>query len=209
MGLVKGRVGEALLLNLRLQSETAGLFPQVTITNDAGVTVTVIDMTDVGGGLYQAEWASPTLGQFEAGYLTYTDAAHTTRSKDLPGGDDILITDASADAGLVWDRQQADHVTDGSFGQAMALVAGHAGKNAVLDGGAGVPNVPHNGNNNLTTCRLRVFATAAEASAATLGAADGADGEILRSTFDSTNYVSGSLTAVPEVLANFVRTVST
>lgn len=208
MGLVRGRVGEALLLNLRLQSETAGLFPQVTLTDDTGATVTTIDMTDIGGGLYQAEWASPTLGQFEAGYLTYTDAAHTTRSNDLAGGDDVLITDASADAGLVWERQQADHVTDGSFGQAMALVAGHAGKNAVLDGGPGQPNVPHNVSNNLISCRLRVFATAAQAAAATLGAADGADGEILRTTFDSANYVAGSLTATPQVLANFLRTVA-
>ena len=39
-GLVKGFVGEPLLLNLRLVSRNTGKFPQVVITDDAGVTVT-------------------------------------------------------------------------------------------------------------------------------------------------------------------------
>lgn len=207
-------VGEPLLLNLRLSSEIAGLFPQVTITDATGtVAAGPIDMGDEGGGLYQATWTPTTVGQYEAGYLTFSDAAHTTRTIDKATSDDVVVSDRAADlsaiTGGVWEELASAHTVDGTMGALQVVSGGHAGANAVLDGGAGSPNIPHNTNNNLTTCRLRIFATAVDASSATLGAADGADGEIMRATFDATNYVPGSLSAVPELLANFLRTVST
>lgn len=205
-------VGEPLLLNLRLASEVAGRFPQVTIRDSSGTTVAgPLNMTDQGGGLYQAIWVSPVLGQYEAGYLTYTDAGHTTRSIDEPASDDIFVSDAAADvadiADAVWEEAAADHVTDGTMGVLQVAAGGHAGANSVLDGGAGVPNIPHNSNNNLTSARLRIFANKAAADAATLGAADGADGEIIRLNFDVANYTNGTTTAVPEILINALRTL--
>ena len=64
------------------------------------------------------------------------------------------------------------------------------------------------GNNNLTAARLRLFASKAAADAATLGAADGADSEILRLNIDSASYAAGNATPALEVLTDMRRTSS-
>lgn len=207
-----GDVGQSILLELQLEDEAAGLFPQVTIYTDGGaVEAGPLDLADRGGGLYQVSWTA-TEGQFSARFLTFSDAAHTTRTNHEPGLSHLEITDRDAAnvaiAGAVWDEDKGAHVLPGSFGEATIAAAGHAGLHCVLDGGDGLPNIPHNTNNNMTSARLRIFATAADAAAATMGAADGADGEILRLFFDSATYNAGNATASPEVLANFLRTSS-
>jgi len=210
--MLSGFVSEPLLLEVQLANEQAGLFPFVTIYDEAGASVAGFLLSDRGGGLYQVEWPLPTLGQFTARFLTYSDLALTVRTNDEPGIADIRIEDRAADnaliAGAVWDVQRAAHVASGSFGEGVIAAAGHAGLHSVIDGGAGVPNVPHNTNNNLISSRLRIFPSKALADAATMGAADAADGEILRLFFDNASYTAGNAAATVQILTNFVRTSS-
>ena len=166
-------------------------------------------MFDRGAGLYQVNWTA-TLGQFSAKYLTYIDAGHTTQANYEPALSRVRILDAETEAQRVWLVEMADVVAAGTQGEALAAVAGHAGRNTVLDGGAGIADVVHDvTNNQLQSARLRVFATKAAADAATLGAADGADGELFRLVFDVANYIAAP-TSSPnnDVLQNARRTLT-
>lgn len=58
--------------------------------------------------------------------------------------------------------------------------------NSVTDGGAGAASIVYDSGKRLTSARVRVFASAAAANAAVLGAANGADGEIARYTLTAT-----------------------
>jgi hypothetical protein len=107
----------------------------------------------------------------------------------------------------VWDAAKTGHIGAGTLGEAMALAAAHAGVDVVLDGGAGFAAVQVDPDNNLTGARLRAFASSILATAATLGAADGADGEFKR--FDVTaNYVNGNATPTVKVLTDMLRTTT-
>jgi hypothetical protein len=208
---MQGYTGEALLLELQLADEVAGLFPRVTIYSSAGaIQAGPIDLADRGGGLYQVEWLVPVAGQFSARYLTYSDALHTTRTMHEPGLDSVRIDDRALDAvviaAAVWDAAMAAHSTDGSFGLALISAANDAGVFVLWDGGAGTPNASYNANNNLTSGRSRIFPNLAARDAATPGAADGADGEIKAFFWDEATYTPASTVGVvPELLRQFKR----
>lgn len=198
--------GDLALFTMTVEDGNTGLFPRVRVYDDAGAFVQAVDLSHVGFGKYQAPAnATLPLGKYGLLFLVYTDAGHTVLSADYAQGDgQVTVIKATADD--VWDEAIADHVLIGSTGEALLATAGHAGLHGVLDGGSGSPAIPHNTNNNLTTCRLRIFATKALADASTLGASDDADGELLRLNVDLANYMAGSLTAVPEVLTSIRRT---
>ena len=63
----------------------------------------------------------------------------------------------------------------------------------VIDGGPGKTDLVKDSAGMLLTGRVRIFATAAAASAATLGAANDADGEIARSDLNATAATAGQL----------------
>lgn len=79
----------------------------------------------------------------------------------------------------------------GSLGAAIQVVLGISGKaNAVWD------NFSYNASTQfLDSCRVRIFATSGAASAATPGAADGADGEIFR--INLTSNPDGTFPGLP------------
>lgn len=107
----------------------------------------------------------------------------------------------------VWDSLKTSHISAGSLGEALALAAAHAGVDVVLDGGSGNASIQHDADNNLTAARLRAFASSGLASAATLGAADGADGEFRK--FDiAASYTNGNASPTIKVLTDMVRVTS-
>ena len=104
----------------------------------------------------------------------------------------------AAIADAVWDEPLSGHITAGTTGAALAVVLGVAGKtnirwdNAVYSPATGF----------LASIRLRVFASAGAASAATPGAADGADGEIFR--IDHTANPDGTFATLPADILNLL-----
>ena len=97
--------------------------------------------------------------------LDNLDAASST----LATSSALATVDANVDSLLV--RLGADDV---------AIVKGLLLGNYVLDGGSGSTSAQYDTNGVMTAGRVRVFASSAAASGATLGAANGADSEIAR-----------------------------
>lgn len=86
-----------------------------------------------------------------------------------------------------------DHVaTAGSLAEAIAVVRG-ARTAYVLDGGDGQANVTLDAQGLMTSGRIRLFSTPALAGSATLGAADGADGELAAIDLTATAAAAGQL----------------
>ena len=90
-------------------------------------------------------------------------------SSTLATSSALATVDANVDSLLV--RLGADDV---------AIVKGLLLGNYVLDGGSGNTSAQYDSNGVMTAGRVRVFASSAAASGATLGAANGADSEIAR-----------------------------
>ena len=103
---------------------------------------------------------------------------------------------ASAIADSVLEELVLDHHTvAGSLAEYLVKAVGVAQENTVIDGGAGAAEIVYDTTPFALTSRLRIFATPAEATAATPGAADGADGEIARVTYTGTPH--GTYAALP------------
>jgi len=159
-----------------------------------------------GGGLTQQDvrdsmLLSPTAGAPAAGSV---DEHLDTIESDIGTLNNLSAADVE---NAVWDAAKTGHIAAGSLGEAVTLAAAHAGVDVVLDGGAGFASVQIDADNNLIGARLRAFGSSALANAATLGAADGADGELKR--FDVTaNYVNGNATPTVKVLTDMVRVVT-
>lgn len=199
------------LLELSLADGDATKFPRARIYNSAGTEQTgapfnsPVDLSHVANGLYQATTtAAAAAGKFSVHYVTYQDAGHTTVSNKFARvGEDLRVVTPIANQ--VFDAPSASHVVVGSIGEALIFMAGNAGKHSLLDGGSGFANVQQSSNNQLTSARLRIFASAAARAAATPGAADGADGELKR--IDMTgSYVAGNQSPPSiDVLQRFAR----
>lgn len=86
----------------------------------------------------------------------------------------------------------SSYAVPGSLAEALLILRGGRLYH-VLDGGDGSPNVTLDAQGLMTHGRLRIFLTAAAAAAATMGAADDADGEIASTTFDTTAAVAGKI----------------
>lgn len=108
-----------------------------------------------------------------------------TEIEDLPT--------AAAIADAVLTEVVNDHVaTTGSLAEAIGIVRGFRVA-YVLDGGSGITNVVLDSQGLMTAGRVRVFSTPALATAATLGAVDGADGELANINLVATAAVAGQL----------------
>lgn len=176
--MILGVVGQPLLLDLVLADEAAGLFPQVTVFDDAGAVQTgPLDLADRGGGLYQVEWAVPVAGQFSAVFLTYTDAAHTIKAEYEAGLSHIRIETWESVADAVLDADVQDHLNAGSVGEAILLAAGHAGLYVRDDA------LTYDAEDRPLTFRRRIFPNEATAIASTPGATG--EGEIVTLLVDA------------------------
>ncbi len=191
-------IGSNYTVTSSLKDGTTGAIRTLTVFNGAAVVQGPTVMTDRGSGRYDYTAASPaTAGYYQL--LIETPGFETVS--------DVLLVSADF-ASQILDEALSGHVTIGTVGEALAAAAGHAGLRVVLDGGPGVPNIPHSSDNQLTTARLRVFATDAAVAAATMGALDGADGELLRLNVDVASYQPGNANASPAILTNMRRSRS-
>lgn len=174
--------------------------------------VTAASMTEIGLGLYFYDF---TVG---AGYSETSDFAfradgsatlgNTDRYKfggnvvPIPSDDNfsVRVTAAGLEADATASIADAvllelvnDHAaTAGSVAETLAILRGFRVA-YVLDGGAGSPTITLDSEGLLTAGRIRVFSTPAAASAATLGAADGADGELSNINLVGTAATAGQL----------------
>jgi hypothetical protein len=210
---IVGAEGGNIILSLKAENRQAGLFPQAAVYDDAGAQIagSPFNLSDGGNGRYSLTIPTPgVVGEvYEVDFTIFTDAGYTTIATGLghPGGDIIYVIDTDTmSAVTMWTLAKSGNAPPGSFGEALVAAAGHAGLHAVLDGGVGFPNIQVNGNNNLTQARLRIFEDKAAADAATLGAADGADSELLRLFIDLADYAAGAAAPTIQVLANMRRT---
>jgi len=85
-----------------------------------------------------------------------------------------------------------------SLNAELAVVRGQFDR-YVIDGGPGQTAIIKDAAGMLLTGRVRIFATAADAAAATLGAADDDDGEIARSDLTAVAAVPGALDSMRQV----------
>lgn len=171
----------------------------------AAIQADIAALNDLSQADVQAAMTAQGYTVGRAANLDNMDATISSIAAAIAALNDL---DAASVTAAVWDAAKSAHVLSGSFGEAMVAAAGHAGLHCVLDGGSGAASLPHDSNNQLTAARLRIFADKATADAATLGAADGADGELIRLFIDSAIYNAGSLAAVPTVLAALRRTAA-
>ena len=177
--MILGVVSQPVLLTLVLADEAAGFFPQVTVYDDTGAIDTgPIDMSDRGGGLYQATiTASATAGDFSAVFLTYQDALHTTRSEHEAATEQLRIEDWQAVTDAVLDESLSAHLGAGSVGEALLAAFGDAGGHVRDDA------LTYDGNSRPLTLRRRIFASAAAAAASTPGSTG--EGEIMTITISA------------------------
>lgn len=185
-----------------LQPTTAGRTLDVSAGGAAGV-----DLANVEG-------QGTTLNLTATTIKTATDVETDTQDIQsrlpaaLVGGrmdadvGNVQATPLADVADVVLDELLAGHVVSGSLGAAISDIlsgvtltyalalqtAGLLHLNSKIDGGAGQPAVQYTGD-VATGARLRVFASKTDADNSVAGAADDADGEILR--FDVVATVSG------------------
>jgi hypothetical protein len=115
-----------------------------------------------------------TTASFAAGAI---DAAAI--AADAIGSSELAATAVAEIADAIWDEATSGHVAAGSFGLMVAVLKGLSQGNVVIDGGAGVVSGPtYDAAGMLTVGRIRVFASGADALAASAGAAADADSEI-------------------------------
>jgi hypothetical protein len=139
-------------------------------------------------------------GLATAADLATAQAAITDVQTDV---DELQTTAASIDAktsALPSDPADASDVAAAiaTLTAKLDIINGLHQRNSVLDGGAaaiggltGWPGVQYSATKELRAARRRVFANKADADAATLGAADDAEGEIARYVFTGTGTGTG------------------
>jgi len=178
--------------------------PAEVAASQAAIQADIAALNNLSSADIQAAMTAQGYTTPRASLLDNLDAAISSIATQIASLNDL---DASEVAAAVWSAAKTGHVISGSFGEALVASSGDAGLNTVLDGGPSLPDIPH-ADNNLTSARLRIFATANAATAATNGAPDGADGELLRLNFDLADYGDGSIATVPKILKNALRTSS-
>jgi hypothetical protein len=167
--------GQTVTLSLTLEDGTAaGVFPQATVYNPAGAPLGTVDLTHAAKGRWTGPFALPATtpgGIHKVHYAVYLDAAHTLLDP-LHGADE---EEFNTDFRAIFDELRANSGGAGSYGQALKVLLGITGKaNMRID------KTVYDVNGFLTSARIRIFETSALASAATVDAADGVDGELAR-----------------------------
>lgn len=139
-----------------------------------------------------------------AALLDFLDASVASRSSHSAADVDTQLSGVhgggsweggtpTAIATAVLEKVVNDHAaTAGSLAEAIAIVRGSRYA-YVLDGGAGNTNVTLDAQGLLTGGRIRLFTTPAAAAGATMGAADGANGELVAIDLTASAQAPGQL----------------
>jgi len=171
----------------------AGKFPRVDLCDKGGTSVTgATGFTDVGNGKYWATLPPLPAGVYSGFVHFFDDALYTLPTTGVTS--QFVCVMVKDTASLILDALYCDHVADGTIGQAIAGAGGYAGINSIVD------TTSHNVNNNQTLARRRVFANKADAVAAGMQNADGADGECLNIKMQDVTFSPGQANISAEVV---------
>lgn len=122
--------------------------------------------------------AIPFRSEIRAASWDDSDAVSAGATTEIQAG--IATATALADA------ETAILAATDALAAELIAIGGLLHRNAMIDGGSGQLGPSYDANGNLLTGRVRVFADQADLAAATLGAADDADGEVYRYTLTGT-----------------------
>lgn len=149
---VPASIGEPVTLLLVLEDGNTGMFPQAEIYDTGAVVpLDVIDLDHKAKGRYEATWTPSAVGSYSSLFITYADAGHIVESLVYTReGEQIFVTQS--------------HIDD--IAAKLIRVLGLVHENAFID------NTTYDSNCMLLTARLRIFATKAEAQAATDGGSE-------------------------------------
>jgi hypothetical protein len=149
---IPATVGDPVLLVEAMPDGNTGVYPQAEIYLPSGtVPVAVVDLNHQVKGRYEGSWIPSSAGAYSALFIVYADAAHTVESIVYTReAEQIFVSVADVD----------------DLAAMLVRVLGLVHENVFID------NTTYDPNCMLLTARLRLFATKADAQAATDGGSE-------------------------------------
>ncbi len=187
--------GESFPLTLTLEDGKTDRFPRAQMLDETGSPLgSPVDLTHRLNGTYTGTATAPaTAGQFPVNFTVYDDAGHTTVSPRYGRTDEtVVVASLASTAADVWDVLRTASVVPGSFGEAVKVLFGVAGKSNYR-----IDLMVYDPNGFLSSARLRVFPDAATAAASTKDAV-AAEGEI--ATITLTGSPDGTFSVLPSTV---------
>lgn len=149
---IPATVGDPVLLVEAMPDGNTGVYPQAEVYLPSGIVpVAVVDLNHQVKGRYEGSWTPTSVGSYSALFIVYADAAHTVES---------IVYTREAEQVFV----SASNVDD--LAAMLVRVLGLVHENVFID------NTTYDPNSMLLTARLRLFATKADAEAATDGGSE-------------------------------------
>lgn len=172
-----------------------GKVPCLTLKNtDTLATVGPIQGQDIGDGDYAFKFIAPiTEAEYIGQVIFYETIAKAVETPGAPRTSVCFVVEESL-ATQIWCLAKKGHTKPGTFGEAVAAAAAEAGLDSISD------QIPHDGFNNSTGRRIRVFDNPASVDAATIGAADDTQGECFTFYASEVRYVDGVVPPGPRQL---------
>lgn len=146
-------------LRMLLGDGSQVMYPTVAIYNSSDTLVSSASLTHIAAGMYGASVVLSTPGIYHAIYIAYSDSGHTTLANYDREGDEIEVTATLPNQ--ILESLLADHLTADTVGEAFSIMRGLLQQNFVLD------QPVFNSDGLLTSSRVRIFPTAADATAGT------------------------------------------
>lgn len=146
---IPATVGETVTLVEAMPDGSTTVFPQAEIYEPGGIVpIAVVDLDHQAKGRYEGSWVPSSVGAYSALFIVYVDAARTVES---------IVYTREAEQIFV----SASDVDD--LAAMLIRILGLVHENVFID------NTTYDPNSMLLTARIRLFATKAEAQAATYG----------------------------------------
>lgn len=149
---IPATVGSTVTLVEAMPDGNTGVYPQAEIYSPGGtIPLAVVDLDHQAKGRYEGSWIPSAVGSYAALFIVYADAARTVESiMYTREAEQIFVTASDVD----------------DLAAMLVRVLGLVHENVFID------NTTYDPNSMLLTARLRVFATKAEAQAATDGGSE-------------------------------------
>ncbi len=135
------------------------LYPRARLYDQDDTLLATVPLVHVAEGMYGADYTFTDEGHVFVIVTVYTDAGFTTPGDYDKEADEIEVT-ATIPAAIL-DALLEDHLVADSVGESLTLMRGLLQQNFVLD------QPVYNAAGLLTSSRIRIFPTAADATAGT------------------------------------------
>lgn len=182
----EGLVGSPVLVELVLDDRASGLYPRARVIDKTGAQVSpVLNLAEAPAwsGLYQAEWLTPSAGDFSVVFEVWMDAGYTIAADYDAAVEHLRVLDPDDAVDNILDAALAGHLTAGTVGEALKI--------AFAEGGGATRDdaLTWDANDRPLTMRRRIFPDAATAAASTPGGTG--EGEVITLTV-SASHVTAS-----------------